>query len=68
MRDKFREAEEANRSLLAAAMILSPTGKEQRGFVALANAPVDPFEAAELLLGALLDGVRHGNWPTDVYP
>jgi hypothetical protein len=54
---------ETNRLLLQAAMTLAPTGVEQRAFADLANLPMDPEQVTVVLLGGMLDGTRHGNWP-----
>ena len=53
---------EINRQLLATAMLIAPTGEVQQGFAALARStPSDAVPTA--LLGAMLDGLRYGNWP-----
>jgi AmiR/NasT family two-component response regulator len=58
---------EANRHLLAAAVLMAPTGTEQEAFGRMCNEAYHQRASAKAvtqdLLGALLDGVRHGNWP-----
>jgi hypothetical protein len=57
---------QATRDLLAVAMRVSPTGKEQEAFTKLHNLMSDngltPREIFLGLLGAIQDGVRFGNW------
>lgn len=54
---------EINRSLLAVAMQVSPTGVQQRGFANLANVPMDGKWVALALIDGMVDGLRYGNWP-----
>lgn len=58
---------EAIRDLMAAAMHISPTGKEQEAFTKLHNlmyaAGCSSREIFLALLGAIQDGVCFGNWP-----
>jgi hypothetical protein len=58
----------AKGDLLAAAMRLSPTGTEQQAFSANVNkARMDGATDKEVcidLLSSMLDGLRHGNWPS----
>ena len=56
--------------LLSAAMVLSPTGKEQKAFVQMLNDTLTSWsgedqyiEVVKALLGGMLDGLRYGNWP-----
>ena len=55
--------------LLRAAINISPTDKEQVGFIKMYTEQcldnVDEKTIIESLLGAMLDGLRHGNWPTN---
>jgi hypothetical protein len=52
---------------LQLAMLVSPTGKEQEAFSEMLSemnmAGVEQSEQLEWLLSAILDGLRHGNWP-----
>ena len=57
----------AREHLLQAAMLVSPTGKEQRAFTAMVH-EMDAAAETELavctaLSGAITDGLRYGNWP-----
>lgn len=51
--------------MLAVAMAVAPTGREQRGFSALAQAVADPRERLLALLHGIDDGLRFGNWPVE---
>jgi len=59
--------------LLSAAMRLSPTGKEQAAFGKIVNEAEKDWAGDDdqnkrvllALLGAMLDGLRFGNWPYD---
>jgi len=57
---------EANEHLLRAAMLLAPTGVEQRAFSDLNQAWQDYDVRTVLLLEALLDGVTGKGWPPAV--
>ncbi len=66
-----REWREANRKLLDVVMHVAPTEKEQQAFTSLVNETRwENFEDEEIvfkhLLNALSDGIRFGNWPSDV--
>jgi len=60
---------EANRHLMAVAVLVSPTGKEQEAFGRMCNLMYgDGLVEKEIflgLLGAIQDGVKNGNWPTN---
>ena len=63
----FTQYNDAKQALLSAVMLLAPTGAVQRRMVNLLH---DMEDAGEMqseiivaLLGAMLDGIKHGNWP-----
>lgn len=57
----------AKNFILLSAMRLSPTGKEQEAFAQIKRDAealgADENEIILALLGAIQDGVKHGNWP-----
>jgi hypothetical protein len=58
-------AREANRLLLAAAMLVSPTSKEQKGFIELTHIKgISQQSLTILLINTMSDGLSYGNWPT----
>jgi hypothetical protein len=65
------EAYDALQHLLVAANLLSPTGKEQRGFFQLVDrlqketprTDVWDREICRLVIASLYDGLTSGNWP-----
>jgi hypothetical protein len=58
---------EAVRHALSIAMLVSPTGVEQEAFARMHNAAYgerrNHKDVLLDMLGAIQDGVRHGNWP-----
>jgi hypothetical protein len=59
---------EAVRLLLAAAMHVTPTGKEQAAFSRMVNTPeqgATDKDIARALAGSIWDGLTYGNWPKD---
>jgi hypothetical protein len=61
------EVNEKLRAALQLSQLIAPTGKEQQAFVLMLSEMnmdgCDPDEQLEWLLSAMLDGLRHGNWP-----
>lgn len=60
----------AKQHLLSIANIYAPTGREQSAFVSFINETElgmyqaeGPTKTLSILLGALKDGIDHGNWP-----
>ena len=49
--------------LLSAALQLAPTNKEQEAIVMAFNR-TPPEDRIVAMAGIILDGYRHGNWPT----
>lgn len=49
--------------LLSAALLLAPTSKEQEAIVMAFNR-TPPEDRVVAMAGLILDGYRHGNWPT----
>lgn len=63
---------EARRTLLMAAMQVSPTSAEQISFTGMVNqmlgAGEDERAVCAEIASAISDGLRHGNWPTTGNP
>jgi hypothetical protein len=58
-------AREANKHLLQAAMLISPTSKEQEGFTALTHIRgISQQSLTILLINTMSDGLSYGNWPS----
>jgi hypothetical protein len=59
----YRDAQVAEH-LLRAAMELAPDGPTQEAFAKISrNTSLTQKEVCVALLGTMLDGIQHGNWP-----
>lgn len=63
-----RDYQSVKQSLLSAAMVLSPTGQEQKAFVKIVHdleigEAMAHKEVLKQLLVGMLGGLLYGNWP-----
>lgn len=67
-----RDYKQATQTALHLAMLVSPTGKEQRAFTALVHELEQASETPAIVLrrvvGGIYDGLAYGNWPGGTSP